>query len=100
MAVAVAAVYAPKLNHGLLHPYSLCIMVATIKAVAVCPEGKELFELPSGRGLRTVYFMPFTRPAMIAAENASDTSMRPHWVRLSYPDTFIPTIAMAGAYCR
>ena len=30
------------LNNGLRHPYSLWSIVAVMKAVAVCPEGKEL----------------------------------------------------------
>ena len=41
-----------------------------------------------------------TVPAIMAAENASLTSIRPHELLLLYPEAFIPTITAAGAYCR
>lgn len=71
-----------------------------MNAVAVWPEGKELYRLPSGRRRPTEYLMPLTAPAMMAAEKASLTSIRPHELLLSYPHAFIPTITAAGAYCR
>ena len=78
-----ATAYPPKLNHGLLHPYSSCSMAASMKAVAVWPEGKELRELPSGRIRATEYLIPFTAAAITATENASETAIRPHEVLLS-----------------
>ena len=100
MPVAEAIAYPPKLNQGLRQPYSSCNMAAIMKLVAVCPEGKELLEVPSGRGLAAEYFIPLTAIVMMAAENASETAMRPQEVRLSYPPAFNPSSTAAGAYCR
>ena len=88
------------LYHGLRCPYSLCSIVAVIKAVAVWPEGNELRVEPSGRITRKEYFSELTAAAISPAEKASETSMRPHELRLSMPQTFIPTSRAAGAYCR
>ena len=97
----VAMVYPPILYHGLLvRPYSLCSIVAAIKAVAVCPEGNELLPEPSGRGWFTVYLRPLTINAINPAENASETNILPHELRLSTPATFNPNISAMGAYCR
>lgn len=38
--------------------------------------------------------------AITPAEKASETSIRPHELRLSTPQAFNPTIATAGMYCR
>ncbi len=90
-AVAVATVYPPILYNGLrVRPYSRCMMVAAMKAVAVCPEGNELFFEPSGRSRLIVYFMLLTVAAMIVAEKAFDTIIRGHELRLSTPPSFIP----------
>src|SRR5690606_15770267 len=71
IAVAVEAVYPAMLYRGLRYwPYSLCRKLAFIKELAVCPEGKELLELPSGRSTLAVYLMLFTSAPMIRAENA------------------------------
>lgn len=70
-----------------------------MKLVAVCPEGKELSDVPSGRGLRTVYFTPFTTAVMTATEKASETAILPHELRLSYPHILSPSVRAAGAYC-
>ena len=87
------------LNHGLLQPYSLWSMAAVMNAVAVCPDGNEFLDVPSGLGRRTVYFSPFTIPAIKAPEKASDTSILPHDDLPSYPNAFNPTITAAGTYC-
>ena len=47
--VAVATAYPPMLYQGLRCPYSLWSMVAVMKAVAVCPEGRSC-----GRSRRAV----------------------------------------------
>jgi hypothetical protein len=73
-------------------------MVADMKAVAVWPEGKELFLLPSGRGRCTVYFRPLTAVAMIPTDRASETSILGHEFMLSYPHAFMTTISPAGEY--
>jgi len=52
-----------------------------MKAVAVCPEGKELRDDPSGRITRQEYLSELTPMAMSPAEKASETSMRPHELR-------------------
>ena len=98
--VTAAAVYPPMLSHGSFHPYSLCSIVAVRKAVAVWPDGKELRRLPSGRIRAMEYFIPFTVPAIIAAEKASLTNIRPHSLLPSYPLIFRPSITPAGAYWR
>ena len=95
--VSAATVYPPMLNQGLLQPYSLWSMVAVMKDVAVCPEGNECFP-PFGLSLLTIYLIPLTVTVMIPTEKASDTSIPPHFVRLSYPAAFIPSITAAGAY--
>ena len=71
------------LNHGLLHPYSLSNNAAVMNAVAVCPEGKELYFEPSGLSLPIDYLPALTIIAMEAAENALDVSILPHEERLS-----------------
>ena len=48
-----------------------------MKAVAVCPEGKELRVEPSGRITLQEYLSELTAVAISAAEKASETSMRP-----------------------
>ena len=98
--MVAATEYAPTLYQTLLSPYSLLNIVAVMKAVAVCPDGKELRPERSGRISLTEYFSPLTREAIMAAENASDTSILPHELRLLIPAAFIPTITAAGAYCR
>jgi hypothetical protein len=99
--VTAAAVYPPILYHGFFHPYSIWSIVADMNAVAVCPEGKELYALPSGRSLPTEYLMPFTVAAMMATENASLTNIRlQEELRPSIPYAFIPTVSITGAYCR
>jgi hypothetical protein len=62
--VVVAHPY-PKIDHNgeRVNPYSLCMMVAAVNAVAVCPEGNELAVEPSGRISLAVYFMLFTKSA-------------------------------------
>ena len=86
------------LYHGLRWPYSLWSIVAVMKAVAVCPEGKELRDEPSGRITRQEYFNELTPTAIRPAEKASETSMRPHELRPLTPKAFMPTITPAGAY--
>ena len=81
-------------------PYSLWNMVAAMNAVAVCPDGKELWLPELGRCDLAVYLIPFTRVAMIATEKASAVIMRPHELRLFTPPIFSPSIRTAGAYCR
>ena len=66
------------------------MIVAAMKAVAVCPEGNELFFEPSGRSRLIVYFMLLTVAAMIVAEKAFDTIIRGHELRFSTPPSFIP----------
>lgn len=75
-------------------------IVAIMKAVAVWPEGKELRVDPSGRITRQEYLSELTAMAITPAEKASETSIRPHELRLSTPQAFNPTIATAGMYCR
>ena len=75
-------------------------MVAVMKAVAVCPEGKEWLFEPSGRVTWVVCLSVLTTLPINKAENASDASMRPHELRLSTPPIFIPSITAAGRYCR
>ena len=96
--VAVAAAYPPMLYQGLRCPYSLCNMVAVMKAVAVCPEGKEFRAEPSGRFTRQVYLSELTAMAINPVENASETSIRPQELRLWTPQAFSASIAPAGAY--
>jgi len=86
------------LYHGLRWPYYLWSIVAAMKAVAVCPEGKELRDDPSGRITRQEYLSELTPMAMSPAEKASETSMRPHELRPLTPQAFRATIAPAGAY--
>ena len=86
------------LYRGLRWPYSLWSIVAAMKAVAVCPEGKELRDDPSGRITRQEYLSELTPMAMSPAEKASETSMRPHELRPLTPQAFRATIAPAGAY--
>ena len=85
--------------HGLLCPYSLVSMVAVMKAVAVWPDGNEWLSAPSGRITLVVCFSPFTTPPMMAAEKASDTSMRPHELRPFTPAVFSPSSTAAGTSC-
>ena len=87
------------LYQGLRWPYSLWSIVAVMKAVAVCPEGKELRVEPSGRMTRHEYLSELTAMAISPAEKASETSMRPHELRLWTPQAFMATMAPAGAYC-
>ena len=70
-------------------------MVANMKLVAVCPLGNELYEVPSGLGLQTVYFIPLTAAVIMAAENASDTNMRPHELVCEYPGRTFSSISTA-----
>lgn len=46
-------------------PYSLWSIVAPSNAVAVCPDGHELADEPSGRISLEVYFIVLTNPAII-----------------------------------
>ncbi len=89
------------LYHGLrVMPYSLCSMVAVMKAVAECPDGNEWRFDPSGRITLTVCFRVLTAIAISEAENASETSIRPQELLPCMPPIFSPSMAMAGAYCR
>ena len=54
-----------------------------MKAVAVCPDGKELCLLPSGLRRPTEYFTPFTAALITATDRASEVSILPHELRLS-----------------
>lgn len=74
------------------------LRLRALKAVAVCPEGKELRDDPSGRITRQEYLSELTPMAMSPAEKASETSMRPHELRPLTPQAFRATIAPAGAY--
>ncbi|WP_337439553.1 hypothetical protein [Alistipes sp.] len=74
-------------------------IVAAMKAVAVCPEGKELRVEPSGRITLQEYLSELTAVAISAAEKASETSMRPHKLRLRTPKAFIPNMVAMGRYC-
>uniref|UniRef100_UPI00402622CD hypothetical protein n=1 Tax=Phocaeicola coprophilus TaxID=387090 RepID=UPI00402622CD len=74
-------------------------MVAHIKAVAVCPEGNELFEELSGRVSFVVYFSALTKPAMRAAEKTLLTVSSFHELRPSSPASFSPQVAASGTYC-
>lgn len=78
----------------------MCSIVAVMKAVAVCPEGNELRDDPSGRITRQEYLSELTAMAISPTEKASDVSIRPHELRLRTPAAFMPTITAAGAYCR
>lgn len=73
-------------------------MVAHMNAVAVCPEGKEFLEVPSGRMRCALYLTPFTIAAMKATEKASADSILPQSLRLSTLQAFIINIAAAGEY--
>ena len=88
------------LNQGLRRPYSLCRIVAAMKAVAACPDGKELRVDPSGRSTCTVYFNVLTVAAISPAAKAFETIMRPHELRLRTPQAFIPQVSARGPYCR
>ncbi|WP_290098641.1 hypothetical protein [uncultured Alistipes sp.] len=48
-----------------------------MKAVAACPDGKELRVEPSGRSARTEYLSELTMAAIKAAEKALETIIRP-----------------------
>lgn len=87
------------LYHGLSMPYSLCRIVAHIKAVAVCPEGNELFDELSGRISLVVYFKVLTKPAIKAAEKTLLTVSSFHELRLSTPANFMPHVVTNGTYC-
>mgnify|MGYP003304100079 CR=1 FL=1 len=70
-----------------------------MKAVAVCPEGKELRRFVPGRASRTVYLIPFTMMvrAALAVRVAANRSRKGCF-------DFIPvnpkkTLATAGTYC-
>ena len=54
-----------------------------MKAVAVCPEGKELEVEPSGRSSAAEYLIPLTKAAINTAEKALLASKRPHCERPS-----------------
>lgn len=74
-------------------------MVAQRNAVAVCPEGKELRVEWSGLHSLTVYFSPFTMPAISTAEKALLTVSSPHELRPCTPAAFRPQVAASGTYC-
>ena len=48
-----------------------------MKAVAACPDGKELRVEPSGRSAHTEYLSELTMAAIKAAEKALETIIRP-----------------------
>ena len=75
-------------------------MVAAIKAVAVWPDGNELFLRWLGRSRLTVYFNPLTTPAIKAAEITSAVIISPQVLLPLTPASFIPNMAAIGAYCR
>jgi hypothetical protein len=58
-------------------------MVADMKAVAVCPDGNEFRWLPSGLRRLMEYLTALTAVAIVATENASETIILPHELRLS-----------------
>ena len=97
--VAVAMVYAPTLTHGEMCPYSLDSIVAVIKAVAVCPEGKLCLLLPSGRVTLVVYLSPCTTPVIKVMVIASLIIILPHEDLLGTPAAFKPSMTAAGAIC-
>ena len=71
-----------------------------MKAVAVCPDGNELWRLLSGRRRLTLYLMELTKVATDAVENADETIILPHELRLSQPNALSPIISAAGEYWR
>ena len=71
-----------------------------MKAVAECPEGKELREEPSGRITSAVFLIMFTALAINMAEKASETTILPQELRFSTPASFIPNVAAKGRYCK
>src|SRR5690606_26630222 len=64
--VNVDAANPPILYAGFTIPYSLCKKLALVKAIEVCPDGKELLLEPSGRSTLAVYFIVLTRIPIIA----------------------------------
>ncbi|WP_300923497.1 hypothetical protein, partial [uncultured Alistipes sp.] len=71
-----------------------------MKAVAACPDGKELRVEPSGRSARTEYLSELTMAAIKAAEKALETIIRPQELRLLTPQAFNPQANAKGAYWR
>ena len=56
-------------------------MVAVIKAVAVCPDGKLWRLLPSGRVTWVLRLRPSTVRPIVPTVNMSLSIMRPHELR-------------------
>ena len=81
---------------GLRCPYSLCSMVAVMKAVAVCPEGKEFRAEPSGRFTRQVYLSELTAMAIKPCGECVRDEHPAQELRLWTPQAFSASIAPAG----
>ena len=82
-----------------VRPYSLCNKVAPTNEVAVCPEGHELAELPSGRISLAVYLIPLTSAAMITYDIPTLESIRGQSLRPSTPANFSPSVMAGPKYC-
>ena len=69
--------------------------------MAVCPEGKELRELPSGRCMRAVYLIAEVRASIVAVVKASAVSAC-HGLRETpcSPPKLIPSCTAIGANWR
>ena len=82
--------------HELLGPYSLYRRQAEVKAVAVCPEGKDRKSEPSGLSTPANDLKEQIVIHISANEKTVDINIGFHWLRLFIPANFIPNMITTG----